>query len=218
MSKPARDETMAYSKTMLRRGTLALLALFAVLTFYVWLNPVNAFDVAFTKDVQARTWLEPLESTNALAKTPAFRLIYLILAIAFILAKRYMISVLVVASLASEIVTSAIKGLVGRPRPTPDVAVLLDHSPGYSYVSGHTLEYTLLFGMLALLALRADRSRLVRYIFAGTFFTLPLIIGMGRIYAGAHWLTDVIGSFLLAGATVLVVISASRKSPGSLKR
>lgn len=195
-----------------------LLALFAVLTVYVWLNPINAFDVAFTEDMQAQAWLEPLESTNALAKTPAFRLIYVVLAVAFILAKRYMISVLVAASLASELVASAIKAFIGRARPTPDVAALLDRSPGYSYVSGHTLEYTLLFGMLGLLALRADRPRLVRYLFAGTFFTVPLILGMGRIYAGAHWLTDVVGSFLLAGAIVLAVLSIPDQLPSSLKR
>jgi len=185
-----------------------LITLFVGLTVFVWLNPLNGFDIAFTKEVQAQVWLRPLEATNALAKMPAFRLIYVVSALAFILAKRYIMSVLVAGSLASELLTFAIKALIGRARPTPDVAALLDHSPGHSYVSGHTLEYTLLFGFLGVFVLAVVKARVVRYLSAGLIFALPLVIGMGRVYAGAHWLTDVVGSYLLAGAIILTVVGA----------
>lgn len=197
---------MDFSKSTRRTFAIVLMILFAGLTVFVCFNPVNSFDVASTKYLQAQSWLKPLESTNALAKMPAFRLIYVVLALAFVLAKRYMLSLLVAGSLASEVLTAAIKALIGRARPTSDIATLLDHSPGYSYVSGHTLEYTLLFGFLGALVLAVAKSGVVRYLFAGLFFSLPFVIGMGRVYAGAHWLTDVVGSFLLGGALVLAVL------------
>lgn len=187
-------------------GVIGLAVLFAVLTGYVWANPANAFDVAAIRAIQAQAWLEPLAFTNGIVKASAFRVVYVLIAAACIIGRRYLLSLAVAGALASELVSSAIKLIVARPRPSVDVAVLRDISTGYSYVSGHTLEYTLLFVLLGFFVLTLRVIGALRYVLAGALFALPLVVGLGRVYAGAHWLTDVLGSFLLGAAVLLIVL------------
>ncbi|PIW22966.1 MAG: hypothetical protein COW32_01820, partial [Candidatus Aquicultor secundus] len=87
---------------------------------------------------------------------------------------------------------------------------LYDHSTGFSYVSGHTLEYTLLFGFLGFLALLSAEGRTSRYVLSAVSFLMPLIVGLGRVYAGAHWVTDVVGGYLLGTAILLTLVCVCR--------
>jgi undecaprenyl-diphosphatase len=73
----------------------------------------------------------------------------------------------------------------------------------YGFPSGHTMEATLLYGLLALLAWKNARNRAARLgCVVGACF-LVLLIGLTRIYLGAHYLTDVLGA-LAAGLFWLV--------------
>ena len=73
----------------------------------------------------------------------------------------------------------------------------------YGFPSGHTMEATLLYGLLALLAWKNARNCAARLgCVVGACF-LVLLIGLTRIYLGAHFLTDVLGA-LAAGLFWLV--------------
>jgi undecaprenyl-diphosphatase len=68
----------------------------------------------------------------------------------------------------------------------------------YGFPSGHTMGATLLYGLLALLAWKNLRNRAARLAcVVGACFWI-LLIGLTRIYLGAHYLTDVLGA-LAAG-------------------
>ena len=74
----------------------------------------------------------------------------------------------------------------------------------YGFPSGHTMGATLLYGLLALLAWKNLRNRAARLAcVVGACFWI-LLIGLTRIYLGAHYLTDVLGA-LAAGLLWLVV-------------
>lgn len=188
------------------------LILFLALAYYVVKNPINSFDTGVTLFMQSHSWDGFLRITNAVIASWSFRIVYLLLALAFILARRYPLVVFVLIAGASEIATTIIKVLIARPRPTAGTIVIYDPRKGFSFVSGHTLEYTLLFGFLGVLALYSAQNHPRRYVWAGLAFLMPLVVGLGRVYSGAHWLTDVIGSYLLGTAILILTVCLFRKA------
>ena len=100
-----------------------------------------------------------------------------------------------IGSLLDQIVKVA----VARPRPTADVVTILNPSSGYSYPSGHALFFTWFAFMLATAISPhvGPRWRVVAWVVAGLVILFACI---GRVWAGAHWPTDVIGGFLLGVA------------------
>ena len=73
----------------------------------------------------------------------------------------------------------------------------------YGFPSGHTMGATLFYGFLALLAWRNVGNRAGRLACVIVACSLIVLIGLTRIYLGAHYLTDVLGA-LAAGLCWLV--------------
>ena len=74
----------------------------------------------------------------------------------------------------------------------------------YGFPSGHTMGATLLYGLLALFAWKTVRNRTARLACLVSACFWILLIGLTRIYLGAHYLTDVLGA-LAAGLFWLVI-------------
>jgi membrane-associated phospholipid phosphatase len=106
-------------------------------------------------------------------------------------------AVFVVLSMAlTAAVESIVKVLVDRARPA--FAHPLSHAAGASFPSGHAITSFVAFGLLALLAPR--RARLPAAVVA---VALAALVGFSRIALGVHYVSDVLGAWLL-GAAVLV--------------
>lgn len=105
-----------------------------------------------------------------------------------------------------------LKLIFHRNRPSfTDSLQLFD---GYSFPSGHTMAATLLYGLLAALAviaLEAWRWRLRAVIVA---FVLVLLVGLSRVCLGAHYLSDVMG----AAAAGLAWLAFSLTAVDTLRR
>ena len=99
-----------------------------------------------------------------------------------------------------------LKLLVERPRPTEDLVMVWRDQSGLSFPSGHAFTAILLFGLLYYLVptfLRWQRAiTLVRIL----SLTMILLIGISRVYLGAHWPSDVLGGFLFGGIMLALVI------------
>jgi len=89
-----------------------------------------------------------------------------------------------------------IKGLVGRPRPPVADRLTVVHS--LSYPSEHAAQALATWGMLALM-LMAGRSAQARMLLAAGAALIAFVVGLTRLYLGAHWMTDVLGGWALAG-------------------
>ncbi|GAB3271198.1 phosphatase PAP2 family protein [Sinomonas notoginsengisoli] len=129
------------------------------------------------------------------------------------------------AGVGSLLMTLFGKQLAGRARPPLDLAV-----PPYEYSasfpSGHTLNATVIAGVvvyLICLRLRRAWARAVTITVGGLYASA---VGFSRVFLGHHWLTDVIAGWLLGCAWLTVVIVAhqvfhlvrhSRSTPGSAK-
>lgn len=194
--------------------SMAFLALFVALAVYVYANPIAELDLAATGYLQSQAWAEALYYTNKAVKLQEFRLIYVVLFLVFLVRRRHAPALIVVSAVASELISTLVKSVIGRPRPGALHATLLERSTGFSFPSGHTLEYTILFGFLGYYALAAMKDGPLRYISAGASFALVVIVGLGRVYAGAHWLTDAIGSYLLGASMLILLLVAFGKELG----
>lgn len=113
------------------------------------------------------------------------------------------------AAAVSTYATTVGKRLVGRTRPDHSEAVPpFETSP--SFPSGHTLNTTVVIGVLLYVLCLQFHKLWVRItaITAGVLFIIAM--GLSRVFLGHHWLTDVTAGWLLGGAWVGLVILAHR--------
>lgn len=108
--------------------------------------------------------------------------------------------------------TSAISGtlkmFMKRPRPVAGrFRVTHARIGGTSFPSGHVINYTGIYGMLAYLAGQRITSKPLRRAIIGFCATKIALVGPSRIYLGHHWFTDVVTSYLL-GSSYLVFLTA----------
>lgn len=89
-----------------------------------------------------------------------------------------------------------IKVSVARHRPTADLVTILNPSSGFSYPSGHAIFFTWLSFMLATAIAPHVGRRLRAVVWLVAVFVI-VFASIGRVWAGAHWPTDVLGGLLL---------------------
>ncbi|MCH8192043.1 MAG: phosphatase PAP2 family protein [Chloroflexi bacterium] len=108
---------------------------------------------------------------------------------------------------ASTVLIPILKELVDRPRPTPDMVLVLSNVSGHSFPSGHAFMAITMFGALFYLAGQiCGPNRWAVMAFRGAMGFAILAIGASRIYLGVHWTSDILGGYLLGGLTLFVTI------------
>jgi undecaprenyl-diphosphatase len=104
--------------------------------------------------------------------------------------------VLMALGCLGSVIDSFLKVSIARHRPTADLVQILDPSTGFSYPSGHAVFYTWFAFMLAAALAPHLRPPWRIALWVGALL-LILIACLGRVWAGAHWPSDVLGGFLL---------------------
>ncbi len=106
------------------------------------------------------------------------------------------------------IVTYLSKIIIRRVRP---VSALIDMPSSYSFPSGHTLT-SFVFYILLVYLLTYNCKKEVRnsLIILTSIFTL--LIAFSRPYLGVHYLSDIIGGFILSIPTLLMLINIIGKN------
>jgi membrane-associated phospholipid phosphatase len=114
----------------------------------------------------------------------------------------------VLATASNFVLTSVLKVLVARPRPPHFSLNPADMFPlvnQYSFPSGHVLFFVVFFGFIAYLAWLLQDGR-VRIPVIAACGGLILLIGLSRVYLGAHWASDVLGSYIIGALWLFVLI------------
>jgi membrane-associated phospholipid phosphatase len=117
-------------------------------------------------------------------------------------------AVFVVATASSLLLTAVLKLLVGRPRPPPyalnpaDIFLAVEQ---YSFPSGHVLFFVVFFGFVGYLAV-LYLTGWIRWAVMVSSATLIVLIAPSRIYLGAHWASDVIGSYVIGTLWLIILI------------
>ncbi len=107
----------------------------------------------------------------------------------------------------SLLFTTVGKAIVGRNRPPLDLAVP-PYEYAFSFPSGHTLNSTVIAGLVAYLVCLHLRRGLTRasVVIAAALWSLAM--GTSRIFLGHHWLTDVLYAWLVGLAWLTLLITA----------
>jgi hypothetical protein len=122
-------------------------------------------------------------------------------AVLLVLRGRQLDAALVVTTpLVGTLLTDALKLGYGRPRP-PAAEQLIPET-GFSLPSGHAVDATVVVGVLALVLVVRTVSRWRRAAIVALATVTIAAAGVGRIYLGVHWATDVVTGWLLGAAWV----------------
>lgn len=117
--------------------------------------------------------------------------------VAFVLAagvsRRIRPALIVAVLIAAALFTELVKDYVARLRPTMDPLVT---AQGYSFPSGHALNSTVTYGLLALVTWRTRLRLAVRRAAVVGGVVIPIFVGLSRIALGVHWPTDVLAGWL----------------------
>ena len=153
-------------------------------------------------DAQLSTWLHSQGSpllTRAMfaitffGSTKAASLIAVPFGLYLIWRRRFYWLAAVISSIAGGmLLNKLLKYAFHRPRPFFNDPLLKLTS--YSFPSGHTMTATVLYGVLAAYFFTTTtgwRGR-VLIVFSASF--LILLVGLSRMYLGAHYLSDVLGA------------------------
>lgn len=113
--------------------------------------------------------------------------------------------VMAIAVSGSLILTNRAKAIIGRSRPpAADAVPPLEH--GFSLPSGHTLNSTVIAGVVAFLIIsrRTGIATKVTAVLVAALWAAAM--GMSRVFLGHHWFTDVIFGWSLGLTWLMVVI------------
>jgi undecaprenyl-diphosphatase len=176
---------------------LAVLVLFAIDTYLVVQNQVLPFDIPITTFIQQFNW-GPLVYAFGLINVTAGILQVVVglgaVVVLFVVERRagWLMAIGSISSLLDNI----IKLVISRQRPPADLVHILNPTTGFSYPSGHAVFFTWLAFMLAFaLAPRVHPTyRPILWIAAAIVIVLTCL---ARVWAGAHWPSDVLGGVLL---------------------
>jgi undecaprenyl-diphosphatase len=104
----------------------------------------------------------------------------------------------VILMVGGEILKQAMKFLLAIPRPSGN-AVL-----GYAFPSGHAMSAVIFYGAIYALFFKNN------YALAGAVLT-AFLVGLSRIAFGVHWISDVIGGYLLGLFWLMLLLSTLRE-------
>jgi undecaprenyl-diphosphatase len=222
----ARSATRA-SRTLGAHGTLAVILIIGMVAVFVLAflvsrvyDAVAEHDGIASLDVPALRAATALRSplTIGIADTVAYAFgrvgmpILAVIACALLaLRRRSWTPVILVAAagIGSLLMTIAGKDIIGRHRPLLSQAVPpFEYSP--SFPSGHTLNATVIAGIVAYLLILRQRRVAARVLTIVVTVLIALVVGATRILLGAHWFTDVLAGWLLGAAWIAVVVTAHR--------
>lgn len=128
--------------------------------------------------------------------------------ILFIRAERFRAAVVIVSMATSAASTVVIKLVVNRPRPGALIELGAPEA-SFSFPSGHTLNSTVCYGIVALMVLPLLKSRGARITIGAAVGILIIAVGSSRLYLGYHWATDVLAGWTLGLGILGLAITAA---------
>ena len=183
---------------------------FLALTTLVIIYPTSLVDVEFSKEVQEHQ-NKFLDTSMSVISMPGYMpespIMVVATALIFYLFKYKKAALYVLFTMLAGLVSTVVKALVNRPRPSDSIVRVVFKTSQQSFPSGHVLFYVVFFGFLVLLMYQLeDIPRALRIIVGAVSLFMIFSVPFSRVYLGAHWFTDVAGGFLL-GLLCLYLLS-----------
>jgi undecaprenyl-diphosphatase len=174
------------------------------LLFLVGFLLVASFRSSFiTLDLSVNAWAASInkgsftvvaEGISVIFDTTALVIISVVLAAVFFVKNHRRYGVLLLGAMGGDALIVAItKTLIVSPRPLNGIIYATD----YSFPSGHITGSVVFFGILTYFAWKNWASAKIKASTGVFYAAIVVLIGFDRIYLNVHWLSDVVGGFLL---------------------
>jgi len=95
--------------------------------------------------------------------------------------------------------------LVDRPSPPPELVSVVEFSRSASFPSGHVTGAVSFYGLLTFLTLKNVRRGRLRVVVPALSVVVIGLASLGRVYASAHWPSDILGSYLFGSLGILAI-------------
>lgn len=174
-------------------------------------NPFRSLDQRVASALHAQVvphpaWVHVLTAVTNAGGPTTFRVLVGLLAVGLWIRGARRLALWAVATMAAgALLDTVLKSAVGRARPQLPNPVAT--APGGSFPSGHALTATLGCGVivLVLLPVLGKRGRVAAWVLGG------LVVGAisyTRVALGVHWVTDVVGGWILGVGLLAATTSA----------
>ena len=205
-SPPARAQRYRAVRLLLRAQTRYALALamFALLALFARFNAYFGWDLRVARAVQSLAWpgladFMTIVSLLGNGWTP-YALTTATAIIFFIFRRQSEGWGIALSAGGSAILNTLLKLLIARPRPAAALVTVFDERASLSFPSGHVTFYVSYFGFLFFVAFALLRPGSHARRAALTLSALPVVlVGLSRVYLGAHWPSDALGAYLWSG-------------------
>lgn len=102
----------------------------------------------------------------------------------------------------ATIINTLMKLVFARERP--NILRLIEET-NYSFPSGHAMINTAFYMMLLLLTWQHIKNKWIKYTISIICITMPLLIGLSRIYLGVHYASDVVAGWIIGFIISIIV-------------
>ncbi len=179
---------------------LTCLIAFVALGLYVSARDAPGVDLDLARAVQdLPNVLGPLfDAVNWLGSGWPVSLLALCLAGVFLTRGLRLETALLALSFAARGTQALMKELFAAPRPLPSQVDVSQTLGSFAYPSGHVVGTTVLFILLLVFAPRLRLHSLLTRLLQAACVVMVLSMPLARVWAGAHWPSDVLGGYLFA--------------------
>jgi len=101
----------------------------------------------------------------------------------------------------STLVNNLLKIIIMRERPEV-LAFVTEHS--FSFPSGHTMASVSMYGILLYITLKSEMKKILKISLSSILTVLPILVALSRVYLGAHFMSDVVGAFIVSIILLLI--------------
>ena len=205
-------------KYILPLAGIILLLIFIFLGFLVRFKPecLSGFDNYFTEITRNNFYPAFNSFFSSITQLGGYIFVVIItifISIMLFINKKRAASIWLFSGLMiTGILVQLLKMIVDRQRP------ILPHlvtANSMSFPSGHSTAAMVLYGALIILIGIYIKNRLLSIVFQLLLAILIFSIWVSRIYTGAHFPSDIIGSFLLGGAWLSITYRIYRRYENS---
>ena len=166
----------------------------------------------FPSDSAINLWFEGIDlpfvdsmmqAVSSFSETiPAIITVALVASVLWFFRRRLETAFVIILPSLAVLLNLLLKVLIDRPRPGSE---LLDDG-GLSFPSGHVTYAVVFFGFLFYLLPRLIKQPVLMVVLRSLLVILILLIAVSRVYLGAHWMSDILGSLLLGGLLLVPAI------------
>ncbi|MDP2675343.1 MAG: phosphatase PAP2 family protein [Dehalococcoidia bacterium] len=158
------------------------------------------------QDIESPTFAEALDRAAEMVNGWELMAVLAAGAVLLLLARQWLGALLLLVSPSAGLLNIAVKEIVGRPRPSPELVSFTTGSQSLAFPSGHADSAIVIYGLLFYLITVFVSQPALRLLGQAVCLWVILFTGMQRVYIGVHWPSDVLGGYYLGGLVLAALI------------